>query len=144
MNWYLFCKWLHLVAVISWMAGIFYLYRLLIYLRERGDNPEIHGLLGLMGRRLYRIITRPAMIVSFLAGIGMLTLNPDLLKAGWVHVKLTLVLVMAGATQYAGALVGRFEQKSRNVPTSKRLRLLNELPTILMMIIVWMAVFRPF
>ena len=126
------------------MAGIFYLYRLLIYLAERGDNPEIHALLSLMARRLYVIITRTAMILSFVAGTFMLVLHPDILQGRWLHVKLTLVLVMAGATIYAGWLVGRFAQKAPNLPTSRRLRMLNELPTLLMMIIVWMAVFRPF
>ena len=141
---YLFFKWLHLVAVISWMAGLFYLYRLLIYQRERGANAEIHALLDLMARRLYRIITRPAMIVAFVGGIGMLVLNPDLFKAGWLHVKLTLVLAMAGATVYAARLIGRFAERAPNLPTSKRLRVLNEVPTLLMLVIVWMAVFRPF
>lgn len=141
---YLFFKWLHLVAVISWMAGILYLYRLLIYEAERGAKPEIHELLIFMARRLYRIITIPAMVVAFVGGIGMLTLNPTLAQSGWLQLKLVCVIGLAFATRYAGTLIGRFEQRLPNLPTSKRLRLLNEVPTILMLIIVGMAVFRPF
>lgn len=141
---YLFFKWLHLVAVISWMAGILYLYRLLIYEAERGAKPEIHELLILMARRLYRYITVPAMVVSFVGGAGMLTLNPSLFLTGWLTIKLLCVLALALATRHAGVLVGQFDQRLPNLPTSKRLRLLNEVPTLLMLIIVGMAVFRPF
>lgn len=141
---YLFFKWLHLVAVISWMAGILYLYRLLIYQAERGSNADIHELLDLMARKLYRLITRPAMLVGLAAGIGMISLNPGLLASGWLQVKLVAVLALAAATLYAGALVGRFGEKGDNLPTGKRLRLLNEIPALLMMLIVAMAVFRPF
>lgn len=141
---YLFFKWLHLVAVISWMAGILYLYRLLIYQAERGKTAEIRDLLTFMAQRLYRIITMPAMVVAFGAGVGMISLNPDLLASGWLRVKLVCVLGLMAATRHAGALIGRFAEKAPGLPTGRRLRLLNEVPTVLMMIIVAMAVFRPF
>ncbi len=141
---YLFCKWFHLVAVISWMAGILYLYRLLIYLAERGENPEIHDLLSLMARRLYRYITRPAMIASYGGGIGMIVISPGLLSSGWLHFKIACIFGLTGATLYAGTLVQKFAQKAPNLPSSRTLRFLNEVPTLLMLIIVALAVFRPF
>lgn len=141
---YLFFRWLHFVAVISWMAGVLYLYRILIYLAERGASAESRELLALMGRKLYRIITRPAMIVAFVAGAGMLSQRPDILQSGWFHVKFTCVLGIAVSSVYAGRLVGRFEQREANLPSSKQLRIANEIPTLLMMILVAMAVFKPF
>lgn len=141
---YLFFKWLHLVAVISWMAGILYLYRLLIYHAERGASAEIHELLSLMAKRLYRIITLPAMVVALLGGTGMIFLNPGLLDTGWLKLKLVCVLAIAAATIYAGRLVGQFAARTLNLPTGKHLRILNEVPAVFMIIIVALAVFRPF
>jgi putative membrane protein len=141
---YFFLKWLHFIAIISWMAGILYLYRLLVYLAERGSEPKIHELLCLMSRRLYRYITFPAMIVGFAAGIGMILTMPALMSQGWIHAKLTLLLMLGATTIYAGVLTKRFETKDIRVPSGKKLRFLNEVPTILMMLIVALAVFRPF
>lgn len=141
---YLFFKWFHLIAVISWMAGILYLYRLLIYLAERGENPEIHSLLHLMATRLYRYITRPAMIASYGGGIGMIVVNPGLLSLGWLHAKIACIFALTGATLYAGKLVRQSAQKSSFLPPSRKLRFLNEIPTLLMLVIVALAVFRPF
>ncbi len=141
---YLFLKWLHFIAIISWMAGILYLYRLLVYIAERGSDPKVHELLCLMARRLYRYITLPAMIVGFAAGIGMLTTIPALLAMGWIHAKLALLVALAASTVYAGVLTSRFARGDHRVPTGKQLRFLNEVPTLLMLAIVGLAVFRPF
>jgi protoporphyrinogen IX oxidase len=142
---YLWMKWLHIIAVISWMAGILYLYRLLIYHRERGVNSrEIHDLLSLMEYRLYTYITRPAMWVSFLAGVVMIWLNPLLLSGGWLHVKLTAVVLLMGATHAAGKLSRLASVKPDSLPSSKALRIANEVPTVLMLVIVGMVVFKAF
>lgn len=141
---YLSFKWLHFVALISWMAGILYLYRILVYLAEKWDEAPTYAQLLVMARRLYKYISFPAMIATFVGGGGMLSLNHGLLQQGWLHVKLTCVLGMVAATLYAGRLVGRFERRDAGLPGSKRLRMLNEIPTLLMFVIVAMAVFRPF
>jgi putative membrane protein len=141
---YLFCKWLHFIALISWMAGILYLYRLFINHVEAGDSADVHALLSKMEDRLYRYITRPAMVVAWLAGSGMLTINPTHLQSGWFHVKFACLLGLTATTLYAARLRLRFAARDPGLPSSKRLRILNEVPTILMMIIVAMAVFRPF
>jgi putative membrane protein len=142
---YLWMKWLHIVAVISWMAGILYLYRLLIYHRERGvSSREIHDLLSLMEYRLYTYITRPAMWVSVIAGLGMIWLNQQLLSAGWLHVKLAAVVGLMGATQVAGKLARNAAQNPESLPQSRTLRIANEVPTVLMLLIVGMVVFKAF
>jgi len=142
---YLFLKWLHFIAFISWMCGILYLYRLLVYQAEKGGKPDISELLTLMARRLYKYITTPAMVVSYCAGIGMITMNPGIFRdSKWFHVKFLLLLCMSGLTIFAGSLVTRFEKRTGKLPSSKALRVMNELPTILLLIIVALAVFRPF
>jgi putative membrane protein len=141
---YLFCKWLHLIAVISWMAGILYLYRLYVNHSEHGHKPDNHELLTGMEYRLYRYITRPAMVVAWLAGLGMIALNTGLLQLGWLHAKLFCLVLLTAATIYAGRLQRRFAARDAALPTSRQLRLWNEVPTLLMLVIVGLAVFRPF
>lgn len=141
---YLWAKWLHIVAVISWMAGILYLYRLLIYLVERGSNPEVKSLLVLMARRLGRYITVPAMVITYVAGLGMVALNPEIAKGGWFGAKFLLVLLLTHFTVKALVLTGRYEKGLPNLPDSKRLRIYNEVPTVLMLVIVYLVLFKPF
>ena len=142
---YLGIKWLHLVALISWMAGILYLYRLLVYHAENGSRSEDnHILLHTMESRLYRIITLPAMAITWLCGLSMLALNPAVAKGQWFHWKLLLVILMTGSTHYAGALIKKFQARNPKVPSSKALRILNEVPTLLMVLIIALVVFRPF
>lgn len=142
---YLFSKWLHIIAIISWMAGILYLYRLLIYHTERGrDNEEIHNLLALMEKRLYKYITIPAMLVSWIAGLSMIAINNILLSQGWLITKLVFVILLTGSTHYAGKIMKSFAKKQEPYPSGRALRILNEVPTLLMMIIVAMVIFRPF
>ncbi|MEN9835810.1 MAG: hypothetical protein RL011_2003 [Pseudomonadota bacterium] len=141
---YLWLKWLHVVSVISWMAGILYLYRLLIYLAERGSNGEIKDLLVLMARRLFKYITIPAAVVSYVAGLGMVAVLPEIAKGHWFGAKFILVLALTHFTVKAGLLIGRFEKGAENLPTSKKLRWLNEAPTVLMLVIVYLVLFKPF
>lgn len=142
---YLWMKWLHIIAVISWMAGILYLYRLFIYHREQGVvNRDIHGLLVLMEQRLYRYITVPAMLVSIVAGLAMIVLMPELLKTGWLQVKLVAVVLLILSTLKAGSIKRNAAEDPSTLPSSKTLRFANEVPTLLMMIIVGMVVFKSF
>lgn len=143
LEWYRPILALHVVAIISWMAGILYLYRLLIYAAERRqEHPKVEDLLQTMTRRLLKAITVPAMALSWLAGLTMLTLNPGLMSLPWFHVKLTSVVLLTLSTLYAWKLVTRV-QKSAELPQGKTLRFLNEVPTLLMIIIVTMVIVRP-
>jgi putative membrane protein len=138
-------KWLHIVSVISWMAGILYLFRLFIYHAEKGrDDLKIHDLLSLMELRLYKYITVPAMLVAWVAGLGIVATTPSLGAAGWFHAKLLFVIILTITTTKAGKMRRRFAVMEDPVPTSKSLRWLNELPTVLMLIIVALVVFKPF
>jgi putative membrane protein len=142
---YLWMKWLHIVSVISWMAGILYLYRLLIYHRERGvTSAEIHDLLRLMEYRLYRYITVPAMVIAAVAGGSMIALSPGLMDGGWLWLKLVFVLGLIASTIYAGRIVRFASENPGTLPTSRFLRIANEVPTILMFVIVGLVVFKAF
>lgn len=141
---YLFCKWLHLIAIISWMAGILYLIRLYVNHVSNLHSEDNHKLLSGMELRLWRYITRPAMLVAWIFGLAMLALNPGLLNAGWLHAKLLCLLLLTGVTEWAGAMRLRLANRAQPLPSSRFFRILNEVPTLLMMIIVALAVFRPF
>lgn len=144
LEWYRSILAFHVIAIISWMAGILYLYRLLVYCSERRkEHPSVEALLQLMSRRLWKAITLPAMILAWAAGLTMVHLNPTLLHFPWFHTKLLCVVLLTASTIYAGVLVHRVQTKSE-LPRGRSLRFLNEVPTILMIIIVIMVIVRPF
>lgn len=134
----------HIIAVISWMAGMFYLPRLYVYHADVAPGSETSELFKVMERRLLRIIINPAMIATFLFG-GALALTPGVIDMsdGWFHVKLTAVLLMAGFHGYLSRCRKAFAA-DRNTKSSSFYRKINEIPTILMIIIVIMVVVRPF
>lgn len=135
----------HVVAIISWMAGILYLYRLLVYASEAGrQNNAVFALLGTMSSRLYRYITFPSMVVSWIAGMTMVASQPAIGYSKWFLVKIVCVLALTHYTFYAGRLVTRYVATSEDLPSSKRLRILNEVPTVLMIVIVTMVIIKPF
>ena len=133
---------LHLIAVISWMAGILYLYRLLVY-HAAESEAVVRDRFKVMERRLYRYITMPAMGVAFIAGVCLIAGAPDYyLRAGWFHAKFALVLGMIAVTILAGRSVKNLVND--RPPFSERAyRILNEVPTLLMIVIVVLVVFKP-
>ena len=142
---YLVWKTLHIIAVISWMAGILYLYRLFVYHREWGSKSEDnHKMLTVMEHRLMYYITHPAMGLSWIAGISMIVNNPMLMKQGWFHAKLTCVVLLTASTIFASRLHKKFKNKQPVSLSGKQLRFLNEVPTLLMILIVSLVVLRPF
>lgn len=142
---YLVFKWLHIISVISWMAGILYLIRLFVYHSEQRDrSPDNHELLKIMEYRLLKYITVPAMVATWITALVLITLNSSLLSGGWLHFKILLVLGLSGATGYCGKLRRKFMEHGSDLPTSKFLRIFNEVPTVLMVVIVALVVFKPF
>lgn len=134
---------LHVIAIISWMAGILYLYRLLIYGTERRkDHRKIETLLQTMSHKLFKIITVPGMLIAWIAGLTMLVINPALFSFTWMKIKIGSVILLTASTIYAGYLVRQF-QRGEVLPAGKTLRFLNEVPTLLMVIIVIMVIVRP-
>jgi len=139
---YEYIKTLHVLAVISWMVGLLYLPRLYVYHAQTQRGTAQAETFKVMERRLLKAIMTPAMIASFVFGIWMLIENPDLLGEVWFHIKATAVLIMA-------AVHGKFAKMQRllendNPPlAAKSYRIWNEVPTVLMIIIVVMAVAKP-
>jgi protoporphyrinogen IX oxidase len=144
MEYYLWYKWLHIVAIISWMAGLLYVYRIFIYHQEKGQNSkENHELLSMMAKKLLNIITIPAFILAWFCGLKMLHLNPKLISQGWMHSKIFLVLCLSISTFAAKYIQIRLAHKMFFDLSKLKMRIINEIPTILMMLIVAMVVFRP-
>ncbi len=143
MTHYLWVKSLHLMAVMSWLAGLFYLPRLFVYHADAEKGSELSETFKIMERKLLRLIMNPAMIVVWLAGGAMLWANPSLMQQGWMHAKLLLVVLM---TVYHHALAKWRKDflADSNAHTHKFYRKINEVPTILMILIVALAVTKPF
>ena len=139
---YTLIKALHLISVIAWMAGLLYLPRLYVYHAENVEEPILNTTFKTMERRLMLYIMNPAMIASFVFGIWMIALVPELLEEGWMQAKVFLLVAMTG---YHGALARwrRFFAKDENNLTPKFYRLINEVPTVLMILIVILAIVKP-
>ena len=143
MAWYAAIKAFHIISIISWMAGLLYLYRLFIYHRMESEAVVMARFL-VMERRLWLAITVPAAWGATLSGVGMIALLPcDLLGQGWLQIKLVLALVLLGAHFYAGHCRKAFLEPP--FPhTHKIFRVLNEVPTLLMIGIVVLVVLKPY
>lgn len=142
---YLWLKWLHIISVISWMAGVLYLFRIFVYHAGYGKkSDDNHELLKLMAYRLYNYITVPAMVFTWIAGLGMVSMNAGILSSGWFMTKFLLVILMTGVTLYGGTVATLFAVKSENTPSEKNMRIVNEIPTLLMFAIVWLVLFKYF
>ncbi len=137
-------KALHIIAVIAWMAGLLYLPRLFVYHAGAPVGSGRSEMLKIMERRLLRAIMNPAMIAVFVLG-GLLIATPGFLDQGlyWWHAKLLLVLAMAVLHMMMGAWRKAFEE-DRNTLSARFFRIVNEVPTVLMILIVVLAVVRPF
>ena len=142
---YLWLKWLHVIAIISWMAGLLYLYRIFVNIVDHGGrSQDTYDVLCGMARRLFKYITVPACIVALITGFGMIGMNHALAQSGWFMVKFACVLGMLHFTAKGGVLTKRFAARSPKLPTSRTLRILNEMPTLLLLVIVFMVIFKPF
>jgi protoporphyrinogen IX oxidase len=144
-NIYLWLKALHLVAVIAWMAGLFYLPRLFVYHAERGRGPESAATFKVMERRLYRIIMWPAMVLAWASGAGLVAvlLGSGLAESAWAWIKLVSVIAMTGLHLRLGWHLKQFEA-DLNRHSGRYFRLINEVPTLLLIVIVAMVVIKPF
>jgi protoporphyrinogen IX oxidase len=141
---YLWLKAFHIIAVIAWMAGMFYLPRLFVYHAMAKPGSEQSETFKVMERRLLKAIINPAMIATWLFGI-LLVLTPGVLdwSAGWWHVKLLAVILLSGFHGAASRLRRDFLE-DRNTRPQRFYRMANEVPTLLVVIIVVMVIVRPF
>jgi len=141
---YHWLKALHIIAVISWMAGMLYLPRLFVYHATEKKGSATSEKLKIMERKLLRIIMNPAMIISYIVGITIIYQFPAYyMTEAWIHVKFTLVLLLTGCHGYFAHTVKKFA-KDQNNKSEKFYRILNEVPTVLMIGIVILAVVKPF
>ena len=142
MNSYLLFKSLHLIAVISWMAGLLYLPRIFVYHSEN-NNEIITDVFKTMERKLFFYIMTPAMILSWLFGLVLIhEVGFDQLTSLWLQIKLILVLILTFYHFYLGSLLNQFKL-NQNKKTSKFYRYINEIPTLLLILIVFIVVFKP-
>lgn len=139
-------KTLHIIGFVSWFAGLFYLVRLFVYHMEANGATEVErGILqkqyGVMSQRLYKIICNPAMMITWSGGIAMLCVQPEFLKQGWMHVKLTLVVLL---TVYHVLCKKRMQalQNGSNTWDAAKFRVWNEVPTIFLAGIAALAVWQ--
>ena len=143
MNAYLTFKALHLIAVISWMAGLHYLPRIFVYHAETVENKSQSETFKLMEKRLYFYIMNPAMILSWVFGILLIHSQGILsLALLWMKIKIGLVIVLTGYHFYLLAILRDF-QIDNNSKSSKFFRIINEVPTLLLIIIIFVVVFKP-
>jgi putative membrane protein len=134
---------LHIVSVISWMAGVLYLYRLVVYHVEEKEEV-VRARFRVMERRLWKAITLPAMIAALVAAAAMIALDPRYYAAAhWLHAKAALGVGLVGATLYAGRTVRRLAE-GKPVGSSRHFRMMNEVPTLLMILIVLLVILKPF
>lgn len=143
MSHYLWIKAFHIISVIAWMAGMFYLPRLFAYHADAEKGSDKSETFKVMERRLLRIIINPAMIAAFVFGTMMIIANPGLLQTPWFHAKLTLVLLMTAVH----GLLARWRKvfmRDENTRPAKFYKIWNEVPTVLMIIIVILAIVKPF
>ena len=142
MNSYLLFKSLHLIAVISWMAGLLYLPRIFVYHSEN-NNEIISNVFKTMERKLFYYIMTPAMILSWLFGLILIhEIGFNQLASLWLKLKLILVLFLTAYHFYLGAMLNKFKF-NQNKKTSKFYRYINEIPTLLLILIVFIVVFKP-
>jgi putative membrane protein len=138
----LIIKAVHIIAMVAWFAGLFYLPRLFVYHADAVDRISIERF-KIMERRLYYAITWPAAIFTTVLGTALLTYNLDYyLKAGWMHTKLAFVILLWGYHLACGHYVALFAGE-RNTRTTRFYRFFNEVPTVLLIVIVFAVVLKP-
>ena len=139
---YLWIKALHVLAMVAWMAGMLYLPRLFVYHAEVGAGTPQAETFKVMEGRLLRSILTPAMVVVWLTGIW-LAYDSGFWRAGWLHTKILLVILMSGCHGFLAASTRRFANDA-NVRPARFFRIVNEVPTVLLIGIVILVIVKPF
>ena len=143
MKLYLLFKSIHLIAVISWMAGLLYLPRIFVYHAENIEDTNPSNIFKTMERKLFYYIMTPAMILSWIFGLMLIfTLGFSVFNELWIQLKLIFVILLTIYHFYLGKCVSNFAINQNN-SSSKFYRIINEIPTILLIIIVFIVVFKP-
>ncbi|YAF95592.1 MAG: protoporphyrinogen oxidase HemJ [Nodularia sp. CChRGM 3473] len=143
---YSWFKAFHIIGIVVWFAGLFYLVRLFIYHAEANQEPEpartiLKNQYQIMEKRLYNIITTPGMLVTVAMAIGLVSTEPEVLKQGWLHIKLLFVALLLAYHHYCSRLMKQLATDECRW-SGQQLRALNEAPTVMLVVIVLLAVFK--
>ena len=143
MNSYLLFKSLHLIVVISWMAGLLYLPRIFVYHVENIKDQNSSNIFKIMERKLYFYIMMPAMLLSWFFGLILIFITGfDVLSTTWIQLKLIFVVLLSFYHFYLGNFLNKLKS-GQNTKTSKFFRIINEIPTVLLILIVFIVIFKP-
>ena len=143
MNIYLLFKTLHLIAIVSWMAGLLYLPRIFVYHVENIEKKESIEIFKVMEKKLYFYIMYPAMVLSWIFGLILISIiGFSSLSFLWLKLKLLFVVLLTIYHFYLGKCLNKLKEDTNN-KTAKFFRIINELPTILLILIVFIVIFKP-
>jgi len=143
MNSYFLFKSLHLIAVIFWMAGLLYLPRIFVYHVENINDQSSSNIFKIMERKLYFYIMTPAMLLSWFFGLILISIiGFDVLSTTWIQLKLIFVVLLSFYHFYLGNFLSKLKS-GQNTKTSKFFRIINEIPTVLLILIVFIVIFKP-
>ncbi|MDB3888827.1 protoporphyrinogen oxidase HemJ [Candidatus Pelagibacter sp.] len=140
---YLLFKSLHLIAVVSWMAGLLYLPRIFVYHVENNKKKQATDIFEVMEKRLYFYIMRPAMILTWLFGIILIYINGiEIFSQFWIQLKLTLIILLSIFNEHLGKCLNALKNNT-NKRSAKYFRIINEIPTIILILTVFIVIFKP-
>ena len=143
MNSYLLFKSLHLIAVISWMAGLLYLPRIFVYHVENKEKKEATDIFEVMEKKLFFYIMRPAMIFTWIFGLILIYLNGiEIFSQLWMQIKIILVILLSVYNYYLGKCLVSLKNNS-NTRSSKFFRIINEIPTVILIFVIFLVIFKP-
>jgi len=143
MNSYLLFKSLHLIAVVSWIAGLLYLPRIFVYHVENKEKKEATDIFEVMEKKLFYYIMFPAMIFTWIFGLILIYLNGiEIFSQLWMQIKIVLVILLSAYNEYLGKCIVSLKDNS-NIRSSKFFRIINEVPTVMLIFIVFIVIFKP-
>ena len=143
MNSYLLFKSLHLIAMVSWMAGLLYLPRIFVYHVESKEKKIITDVFEVMERRLFYYIMRPAMILTWVFGLILIHFNGiEIFSQLWMQIKIVLVILLSAYNDYLGRCLIALKNSS-STKSAKFFRIINEIRTVILIIVVFLAIFKP-
>ena len=143
MNSYLLFKGLHLIAVVSWMAGLLYLPRIFVYHVENKEKKEVTDIFEVMEKKLFYYIMRPAMIFTWIFGLILIYLNGiEIFSQLWMQIKIILIILLSAYNDYLGKCLVSLKN-DLNTKSSKFFRIINEVPTIILIFTVFLVIFKP-
>jgi protoporphyrinogen IX oxidase len=142
MTFYLWLKAFHIIFMVAWFAGLFYIFRLFVYHVKFKDQSNMAQAYSLMERKLLYMIMHPAMLFTILFGILLITANPPVLRVPWFHAKLLGVALLIAYQIFAGVVQKRFSREDYFL-SEKACRIINEVPTVLLIVIVILVILKP-